>query len=86
MSPQPDNVVLMTDGLPTKGAGPTLFKKASARKRLNLFKNAIQQLPEAVPLNVILYQMEGDPEAASAYWILAALSGGSFFCPARDWP
>ena len=86
MNPPADNVVLMTDGLPTMGAGPSLFKKVSARQRLNIFKNAIGQIPEAVPINVILYQMEGDPEAASAYWRLAMITRGSFFCPSRDWP
>jgi len=30
--------------------------------------------------------MEGDPLAASEFWQLAQVSGGSFMSPARDWP
>lgn len=86
INPPPDNVVLMTDGLPTVGSGPSLLRKVSARRRFGLFKNAVRLIPDAVSVNVILYQMEGDPEAASAYWRLARVTKGSFFCPSRDWP
>ena len=86
IQPSPDNVILMTDGLPTIGSGPSLFGKVSARRRLSLFRDAIQLIPEDLQINVILYQMEGDPEAASAFWGLARASHGSFFCPSRDWP
>ena len=86
IQPPADNVVLMTDGLPTIGLGPSLFGKVSARRRLNLFKDAVQLIPKELPINVILYQIEGDPEAAAAFWGLARASSGSFFCPSRDWP
>ncbi len=39
-----------------------------------------------VPVNVILFPMEGDPMAASSYWKLAMRSGGSFLSPPEDWP
>jgi hypothetical protein len=30
--------------------------------------------------------MEGDPNAAPAYWLLALGTGGSLLAPADDWP
>ena len=33
-----------------------------------------------------LLPMEGDPEAASAYWKLAARTGGTLLSPPADWP
>lgn len=86
MEPLPDNVFLLTDGLPTLGAGRLWSNRVSAEKRLELFKEAVQVLPPRVPVNIILYPMEGDPAAASAFWQLAVRTGGSFFCPSRDWP
>jgi hypothetical protein len=43
-------------------------------------------VPPQIPVNIILYPMEGDPMAADAYWRLAKNTRGSFFCPAKDWP
>ena len=42
--------------------------------------------PGGVPVNVILFPMEGDPRAADAFWHLAKRTRGAFFCPSRDWP
>ena len=42
-------------------------KKVSGEKRLALFNEATRQLPPQVPVNTILYHMEGDPAAASAF-------------------
>jgi len=39
-----------------------------------------------VPVNVIMFPMEGDPMAAAAFWNLARTSGGAFLSPSRDWP
>jgi hypothetical protein len=86
MKPLPDNIFLLTDSLPTMGARKPLSKRVSGKKRLKLFKEALRKLPGGVPVNVIMYPMEGDPLAASVYWRLAAESNGSFFCPSRDWP
>ena len=85
-SPPPDNIVLITDGLPTIGSLPAILGTVSGRRRLRLFEKAVTLIPHKLPVNVILYPMEGDPEAMSAYWSLAQNSGGSIFCPARDWP
>lgn len=86
MKPRPDNVFLLTDGLPTQGDRKSTSKTVSAEQRLALFKQAVELLPPAIPVNTILFPLEGDPRAASAYWQLAQTSGGSFLTPAADWP
>lgn len=86
MSPAPDNVFLLTDSLPTMGEKKPWAKKVSAKKRQALFEEAVRLLPARVPVNVILYPMEGDPMAASLFWKLAVDTRGSFFCPSKDWP
>jgi len=85
MKPAPDNIFLLTDGLPTMGSDKPWRKRVSSEKRLSLFKAAISEFPKA-PVNVILYPMEGDPLAADAYWRLANRTRGSFFSPSKDWP
>jgi hypothetical protein len=86
MKPAPDNIFLLSDSLPTMGAKKTWGKRVSGKKRLRLFNAAIRRLPSRVPVNIILYPMEGDPFAASAFWKLAKDTRGSFFCPSKDWP
>ena len=84
----PDNIFLITDGLPTL-RGNRLDAAAglvTPRRRLNLFEEALDELPDGVPVNVILLPLEGDPAAASAYWQLAQRSRGSFLTPSKDWP
>ncbi|MGD9330594.1 MAG: VWA domain-containing protein [Desulfobacterales bacterium] len=86
LRPAPENVFLVTDGLPTMGTGKPWFKKVSGEKRLSLFNDAVKLLPDKIPMNVILFPLEGDPVAASAYWQLAAYTRGAYFCPSPDWP
>ena len=50
------------------------------------FNRAVRQLPVGVPVNVILLPMEGDPQAAPAFWVLALRTGGSMLAPAEAWP
>ncbi len=85
MKPAPDNIFLLTDGLPTMGSSKPWRKRVSSDKRLSLFNAAIKEFPKA-PVNIILYPMEGDPLAADAYWRLAKRTRGSFFSPSKDWP
>lgn len=85
MKPPPDNIFLLTDGLPTMGSRTPWRKRVSSEKRLGLFKEAIGELP-AAPVNIILYPLEGDPLAADAFWRLAKRTRGSFFAPSKDWP
>ena len=86
MSPLPDNIFLLTDSLPTMGKNKSWVKKVSGKKRLKFFNESIRLLSQKVPVNIILYPMEGDPMAASAFWRLAIMTKGSFFCPSSDWP
>ena len=86
MSPMPDNIFLITDGLPTQGEKPPSGTKINGRERMRLFERAVRVLPRTIPVNVILEPMEGDPRASSAFWQLAQVSSGSFLTPAEDWP
>ena len=86
MEPMPDNVFLITDGLPTQGIEPPRRNLIEAQDRLKLFQSAIQQLRVQAPINVILMPMEGDPLASPSFWRLAQMTGGAFLSPAKDWP
>lgn len=87
LTPKPDNVIMVTDGLPTQGAGAPLIRKTiDGDARLKLFERAFAKYPRAVPFNVILMPMEGDPMAPSAFWVAARETGGSFLSPSKDWP
>ena len=86
MRPLPDNIYLITDGLPTQGSKPARGDKVTAKERLQLFTSALRELPKNIPVNVILEPVEGDPEAANAFWRLAQATQGSFMSPTRDWP
>ena len=82
----PDNIFLLTDGLPTQGERAPRGSRVSGNERLKHFREAIRRLPPGVPVNTILFPMEGDPMAASEYWQLARASNGSFLSPSTDWP
>ncbi|MDP6374579.1 MAG: hypothetical protein QF921_17600 [Pseudomonadales bacterium] len=86
LTPLPDNVYLICDSLPTQGTRPPRKAMVSGRERLDLFSDAVGKLPAQVPINVIMFPMEGDPMASASYWQLARTSGGAFMVPARDWP
>ena len=86
MTPLPDNVYLIVDSLPTQNAGGARSSTVSGSDRLRLFRQARQKLPQQVPINIILFPMEGDPFASAAYWNLARVTGGAFMAPSRDWP
>jgi von Willebrand factor type A domain len=86
LSPRPDNILLVTDGLPTQGRSKPSSTTVSAEQRLKHFETAVRALPNSVPVNTILLPMEGDAYAAAAFWKLAIDTNGSFMTPARDWP
>jgi hypothetical protein len=86
LSPRPDNIILITDGLPTQGRSKPISTTVSAEKRLDHFERAARVLDGKIPINTILLPMEGDAWAAAAYWQLAIDSKGSFMTPSRDWP
>ncbi len=86
LAPKPDNILLITDGLPTQGQKKPAGTTVSGAERLKHFERARQALPAGIPVNTILLPMEGDAYAAAAYWRLALDTRGSFITPARDWP
>jgi hypothetical protein len=86
LQPRPDNIFLLVDSLPTMGRDRPRRKRVSGSRRLSLFNAAAGELGKQIPVNIILFPMEGDPLAADAYWRLAKQSRGSFFSPSKDWP
>ena len=88
LDPAPDNVILVTDGLPTQGASPPLMRTlVTAEQREDLMQEAVKSLPASPPpVSTVLLPMEGDPAAPIYFWRLARVTGGGFLSPARDWP
>lgn len=86
LKPTPDSLILLTDSLPTQGARPPRRSRVSGKERLRHFDAARGVLPGNLSVNTILFPMEGDPQAASAYWTLALSTSGSFITPSSDWP
>lgn len=83
---RPDNILLITDSLPTQGKNRPAGTTVSSSERVKLFSAATRTLPSGIPVNTILMPMEGDAWAAASYWRLAVDTRGSFLTPARDWP
>ncbi|HAT57984.1 MAG TPA: VWA domain-containing protein [Gammaproteobacteria bacterium] len=86
MDEPPDNIFLITDGLPTLGGRGKTTGLITPKDRMDLFEDAIKGLPNNVPVNVVLMPLEGDPSASAAYWQLAQITRGSFITPSKDWP
>jgi hypothetical protein len=86
LSPRPDQVVLVTDGLPTQGKDKGLRKFVNVSQRARLFDEARRNLPPNVPVDVILLPMQGDLPAPHMFWTMARETGGNFMMPAADWP
>jgi hypothetical protein len=83
---KPDNLFILTDGLPTLGNTPPKKYMVTGSQRRQHFETAIAKLPKGIPVNTILFPMEGDPEAAALFWQLALDTKGAFIAPSRDWP
>ncbi len=87
LQPWPDNVYLLTDGLPTQGASPpSRVGWVDQRARIRHFERALRDLPGRIPINVLFYPLDGDPAATGYYWMMASRSRGSFVSVSRDWP
>jgi len=86
LSPPPDNVYLITDSLPTQGDSPPKGTTVTGRQREKYFEASLDLVPGGVPVNVILFPMDGDPLAAPNFWYLAQITAGSFLSPSDDWP
>ncbi|MGB1402510.1 MAG: VWA domain-containing protein [Porticoccaceae bacterium] len=83
---RPDNLFLLTDGLPTQGKQPPKKFMVSGAQRRQYFTAAMAEFPRGIPINTILFPMEGDPEAAGLFWQTALNTKGAFIAPSRDWP
>jgi hypothetical protein len=86
LQPWPDNIILLTDGLPTLDQPTTNSRTITGQQRSRLFTRAVDGLPSGIPINVFLYPLEGDYEAPFLYWLLAYRTGGSFISVSKDWP
>jgi len=86
LSPRPDNIILLVDGMPTMESETTSKSVVGGAERGNIFRRAVRQLPAGVPVNIMLYPMEGDFDAPISFWSLALTTRGSFITVSRDWP
>lgn len=86
MTPRADNIYLITDGLPTLSNGSSTRGTVSGVDRYRLFWNAVNILPNDIPINTLLLPLEGDPYAAGSFWGLALNTRGALVTPARGWP
>lgn len=86
LNPKPDNVILLVDGLPTMNTKEAERGFVTGQERLRLHYEAEAEVPSGVPVNILLYPMEGDYNASIAYWLLAYRTGGSFMSISKDWP
>jgi hypothetical protein len=86
LSPAPDQIVLITDGLPTQGRTAGVRRYVNSGERMKLFDEAVTQLPEHVPVDSVLLPMKGDLQAAHRFWHLARVTDGTLLMPAKDWP
>ena len=86
LSPRPDNIILLVDGMPTMEAATTDKTRVGANERLNIFYRATRELPSGIPVNIMLFPMQGDFDAPISFWSLALKTNGSFMTVSRDWP
>lgn len=86
LKPLPDNIYLIIDSLPTQSDKPPRGSTVASRDRVRFFRESMDQLPVGIPVNIILFPMEGDPLATPTYWQLAQVTGGSLLSPPADWP
>src|SRR5690606_5914301 len=86
MNPPPDNVIVLADGLPALNSPEPKRGMVTGQERLRYHYEAEAVVPNGVPVNILLYPMEGDYNAAIAYWLLAYRTGGSFMSVSEDWP
>lgn len=86
LSPAPDQIVLITDGLPTQGKSAGKRRYVSPEARMRLFDESLSQLPPHVRVDSVLLPMLGDSEAPHRFWHLARMTHGTFLMPSKDWP
>jgi len=97
----PTDIYVITDSLPTKGFESLSALKrrkvcgsftgkattVSGECRLELFHAAVNRFANSrAKVNTVLLPIEGDPDAAYAYWLWAASTTGMMVSPAGSWP
>ena len=102
LSPKPQQVLILTDGFPTlpgtkrlsslrgcRGSNRGAKAVLSPTCRASVYLDAVEVVERRlanVPIDVILYPLDGDADAVRGYWLLTALSGGRLLTPAEGWP
>ena len=86
LEPPPDNIYLLTDGLPTQSPDYLVKDYVTYEDRIKHFVRGTNQRPKSSVLHVLFYTMEGDPGAPKFYFDLAQTTEGSFTVVSRDWP
>ena len=97
LSPAATDIYVVTDGLPTRSlSSPGLLSgcsknpvgKVSGECRKLLFAASLRNAapPAGRKVHVVLLPLEGDPDAAPAFWNWTARAGGVLLTPARGWP
>lgn len=101
IKPAPQQIMLITDGLPTK-PGKTRLSRikrcppdrsnqtplVSPICRQEIFNHAVRQHKrkiERIRLDVILLKLEGDSNAVYNYWTLSSSHGGRLLTPVPGW-
>jgi hypothetical protein len=83
----PDNIVLLTDGLPTRSESLPMEGDVDENLRIRFFEIANKQLPPRIPVSTILFPMlTGDPTGPGLYWELANSTRGALVSPSKSWP
>jgi transcriptional regulator NrdR family protein len=83
---QPNNVILISDGLPTLADRIANQGEITEQERLMMFTVAKEVLPSHIPVNILLFPMKADPASAPLFWELAHKQNGSLISPSADWP
>lgn len=86
LSTVPDSVVLMTDGLPTQSDTYPSGDFVTETDRVRYFNAAARIAAPGIPINTILYPLEGDPASPFLFWQLADRTKGALVSPAPSWP
>jgi hypothetical protein len=86
MAPRADQIILITDGMPTQGRSASARRFVTAEERARLFDQAVENVPVDVPVDVVLLPMKGDLPAAHRFWKLAKRTRGTLLMPSKDWP
>ncbi len=101
LHPRPEQILLITDGLPTIPGSKRLGRVRGCRSaagsrapflspecRLNIFLDAvsISETRPRIRTDIVLLPLDGDANAVHDYWLLASMTGGRLLTPAVGWP